>query len=69
MIEKTLEALGVGRERAAMVGDSVVDMEMGKRAGLGLVVGVLESGIADEKILSKNADVVIGSVRDITVEG
>ena len=69
MIEKTLEALGVGRERAAMVGDSVVDMEMGKRAGLGLVVGVLESGIANEKILSKNADVVIGSVRDITVEG
>jgi HAD superfamily hydrolase (TIGR01509 family) len=69
MVEKTLEALGVGRERAAMVGDSVVDMEMGKSAGLGLVVGVLESGIADEKILSKSADVVIGSVRDITVDG
>jgi phosphoglycolate phosphatase len=66
MVEKTLDALGVSRARTAIVGDSLVDMEMGKRAKLGLVVGVLEGGIADEKALSKNADLIIGSVRDIT---
>jgi phosphoglycolate phosphatase len=65
MVEKTLDVLGVGPSRAALVGDSIVDMEMGKSAGLGLVVGVLEGGVAGEKALSKNADIVISSVRDI----
>jgi phosphoglycolate phosphatase-like HAD superfamily hydrolase len=44
-------------------------MEMGKRARLGLVAGVLEGGVADEKALSRNADLIIGSVRDITPVG
>ncbi len=65
MVEKTLEALGVGREHAVLVGDSIVDMEMGKKARLGLVVGVLEGGVADAKVLAIKADVLIESVRDI----
>jgi phosphoglycolate phosphatase len=69
MVEKTLDALGVGREKTVLVGDSIVDMEMGKRARLGLVAGVLEGGVADEKALSRNADLIIGSVRDITPVG
>jgi phosphoglycolate phosphatase len=67
MIEKTLEALGVSAKKTALVGDSIMDMEMGHRAELGLVVGVTEGGIATEEILSHTADVVIGSVREIKV--
>ena len=65
MIFKTLDALKVEKDRSVMVGDSIVDMEMGRRAGVGLVIGVLEGGIADRKVLSEKADVVIDSVRDI----
>jgi phosphoglycolate phosphatase len=65
MIEKTLEALHIDREMTCMVGDSIVDTEMGRRAGVGLVVGVTESGIAASGDLSRHADTVISSVRDI----
>lgn len=68
MVERTLDALGARRERTVLVGDSIVDMEMGKRAELGLVVGVLEGGVADEKTLSEKADIVIDSVRNIEPE-
>jgi hypothetical protein len=42
-------------------------MEMGRRAGLGLVVGVTEGGIASERDLARDGDLVITSVRDIRV--
>jgi phosphoglycolate phosphatase len=67
MVEKTAEALGVSSLKTALVGDSIVDMEMGKTAGLGLTVGVTESGIASVKDLSSQADIVIHSIRDIRV--
>ena len=52
-------------EKTALGGDSIVDMEMGRRANVGLVVGVLEGGVATRRDLEKNADVVIETVRDI----
>jgi phosphoglycolate phosphatase len=67
MIHKTVEALDVSLEHTALVGDSVIDMEMGRRAEIGLAVGVLEGGVAEERDLKKDADVVIGSIRDIKV--
>ena len=67
MIEKTLEALNVSRKKTCMVGDSIVDTEMGHRGEVGLVVGVTESGIAAANDLSHHADTVISSVRDIHV--
>jgi len=65
MIEKSLKELKVDRRRTALVGDSIVDMKMGKQADIGLVVGVLEGGVATRKDLEKDADVVIESVREI----
>jgi len=67
MIHKTVEALDVSLDHTALVGDSVIDMEMGRRAGIGLVAGVLEGGVAKERDLKKDADVVIDSIREIKV--
>jgi phosphoglycolate phosphatase-like HAD superfamily hydrolase len=67
MVHKTIDALNVSGKHTALVGDSVVDMEMGRRADIGLVVGVLEGGVALDADLKKDADVVIGSIRDIKV--
>jgi len=67
MIDKIVEALKVNKAKTVMVGDSITDMEMGKRANVGLVVGVLEGGIASKEDLQKIGDVVIDSVRAIKV--
>jgi len=65
MINKILEALKIDNKKAVLFGDSITDMEMGKLAGLGLVVGVTEAGVAVKEFLEKDADVVISSVRNI----
>ena len=44
MIFKTADAMDADLKKIVMVGDSIVDMEMGRRAVIGLVVGVLEGG-------------------------
>ena len=69
MVYKTLEALGVAAPKTALVGDSIVDMQMGKTSGLGLTVGVTESGIATRDDLCRQADVVLDSVRAIRLIG
>ena len=65
MIHKTIDALNAEREKTVLVGDSIIDMEMGNRAKIGLVVGVLEGGVASKKDLEKDADIIVSSVRDI----
>jgi len=67
MIFKTLDALKVDGRSTAFVGDAITDMQMAKSANIGLVVGVVEGGVARPEDLKKDADVVIGSVRDIRV--
>ena len=69
MIEKIVDVLGADKKHTVMVGDSITDMEMGRRADVGLVVGVLEGGVATRDILAKYADVVINSVREIQLFG
>lgn len=61
------QRLGVRVARTAMIGDTVFDLLMGRRAGAGLVVGVL-TGASDRVTLAAHADVVLGSVAELQLE-
>jgi len=67
MIFKTLEALKIEGQSTAFVGDAITDMQMAKSADLGLVVGVVDGGVARPEDLKKDADVVLNSVHEIRV--
>jgi phosphoglycolate phosphatase-like HAD superfamily hydrolase len=56
--------LGVAPAESAMVGDTLADMQMGRSAGAGMVVGVL-SGIGPPAVLGPHADVLLASVGDL----
>uniref|UniRef100_A0A0L8FNW9 Glucose-methanol-choline oxidoreductase C-terminal domain-containing protein n=1 Tax=Octopus bimaculoides TaxID=37653 RepID=A0A0L8FNW9_OCTBM len=56
--------LGVDPSEAVMVGDTKVDVMMGKAANLGLSVGVL-SGVGGKTDLQPNADHIIQNVQDL----
>ena len=60
------ERTGIAPPETIVVGDNVADMQMGRRAGVGLCVGVL-SGVAEAGDLDAHADVVLDSVHDIIV--
>ena len=64
MIVSLCARLGVAPARAAVIGDSVADLEMGRRAGAGLVLGVL-TGVDDLERLGAIADRVLPSVADL----
>ncbi|XP_076806175.1 phosphoglycolate phosphatase-like isoform X2 [Clavelina lepadiformis] len=53
--------LGVEEKHTAIIGDTPTDTEMGKRSGLGLVIGVL-SGVGDKSDLIPEADVIVHNV-------
>jgi len=57
--------LSVRPNEAMMVGDSVTDMMMGKKAGVALTVGILEGGVTPREELEKVADLVVDSIRDL----
>jgi phosphoglycolate phosphatase-like HAD superfamily hydrolase len=57
--------LSVDPHETVMVGDSVTDMMMGKRAGVALTVGILEGGVTPREELEKVADFVVESIRDL----
>jgi phosphoglycolate phosphatase len=59
--------LGVQPARTAVIGDSVADLEMGRRAGAGVVIGVL-TGVDGVDHLTRHADLVIGSIADLVVD-
>lgn len=61
MVRGFCEAGGIGPAAAAVVGDSRHDLEMGRAAGAGCVIGVL-SGTGTAGTLSPLADAVIESV-------
>ena len=56
--------LNVDPERAVVVGDTIADMEMGRSAQVGTVVGVL-SGVGQQKDLQKVADYVVPDIREL----
>jgi phosphoglycolate phosphatase len=57
-------AVGVPASRTAVVGDSLADLEMGRAAGAGRVIGVL-SGVSGREDLEPFADAVVDSVADL----
>jgi phosphoglycolate phosphatase len=57
--------LSVHLYEAVMVGDSVTDMTMGKRAGVALTIGILEGGVTPREELEKVADIVVDSIREL----
>jgi phosphoglycolate phosphatase len=57
---------GVPASACAIIGDSVHDLDCGRRAGFGLVVAVL-SGTSLRADLADRADVVIDSIADLAI--
>jgi phosphoglycolate phosphatase len=66
MLLAICEATGTAPERAAIVGDSPADLEMGRAAGAGQVIAVL-SGVGAGDQLAPLADVVLPSVAALLV--
>jgi phosphoglycolate phosphatase len=64
MLQAICEAVRVAPARTAVVGDSLVDLEMARGAGAGAVIGVL-SGIGDEDHLTPVADLILPSVASL----
>jgi phosphoglycolate phosphatase len=64
MVWAVCRMLGLSPSHTVVVGDSVTDMQMGRSAGAGLVVGVL-SGITPAELLAPHADVLISSVSEL----
>jgi phosphoglycolate phosphatase len=58
------KAMGIVPAQAAMVGDAVHDLAMGRAAKFGLGVGVL-SGTSDRADLEAYADLIVDSVSDL----
>ncbi|MEO8571354.1 MAG: HAD family hydrolase [Chloroflexota bacterium] len=58
--------LGIQPSRVAVVGDSGADLEMGRGAGAGLVVGVL-TGVGGRASLARDADLILASVADLAL--
>jgi phosphoglycolate phosphatase len=56
--------VAVKPSRTAVVGDSLADLEMGRAAGAGRVIGVL-SGVSGREDLEPFADAVVDSVADL----
>ena len=68
MIFKLMENLGVvDVRRVAKVGDTVRDIQEGRNAGCGLVVGVLSGADSEEMLLAAGADMVVPLITDLAV--
>ncbi len=64
MVLRLCGEVGVSPTRTAVVGDAPADVQMGRSAGAGLVVGVL-TGVGTRADLESLADVVIDSIDDL----
>jgi HAD superfamily hydrolase (TIGR01549 family) len=64
MVLRLCRQLDVPASRAVVVGDTTADLQMGRAAGAGLVVGV-RSGVSDDDLLTPYADLVLNSVADL----
>lgn len=64
MVKAFARHTGLAVEDIAMVGDNLHDMEMGRRAGVGCVIGVL-TGNSTREDLSILADHVLESIADL----
>jgi len=64
MVWAVCRATGVSPAKAVVVGDAVADLQMGRAAGAGLVIGVL-SGVSPKEILAPHADLLLESVAEL----
>ncbi|SNB72244.1 phosphoglycolate phosphatase [Arboricoccus pini] len=64
MVEAFCRVVGVPPARTLMVGDTHADLQMGRRAGCGMVVGVRTGG-TPLAVLEAGADIVLSSVMEI----
>lgn len=67
MLLALCETTRIAPARTAVVGDTVADLAMGRAAGAGRVIAVL-SGVDDDAHLAPLADLVLGSVAELSVE-
>jgi phosphoglycolate phosphatase-like HAD superfamily hydrolase len=64
MILHLCQTLNISPARTVMIGDNTVDLQMGRAAGAGLVIGVL-SGLASAAQLEPLADLILLSIADL----
>lgn len=64
MLRAICRAVAIDPARTAVVGDSLVDLEMGRGAGAGKVIGVL-SGLGEVDDLGPAADLLLPSVAEL----
>jgi phosphoglycolate phosphatase len=64
MVWAACRTVGVSPLHTVVVGDSITDMQMGRRAGAGLNVGVL-SGVTPAELLAPHADVLIANAGEL----
>lgn len=57
--------LSISSKEATLIGDTVADMMMGKRADIALTVGILEGGVTPREELEKVADLVVNSIQEL----
>eukprot|EP00442_Polarella_glacialis_P011081 CAMPEP_0115164722 /NCGR_PEP_ID=MMETSP0227-20121206/73190_1 /TAXON_ID=89957 /ORGANISM="Polarella glacialis, Strain CCMP 1383" /LENGTH=282 /DNA_ID=CAMNT_0002577105 /DNA_START=56 /DNA_END=904 /DNA_ORIENTATION=- len=68
MIHRLMEELHIENvRRVAKVGDSVRDIEEGRNAGCGLVVGVLSGADSASELFAAGADMVANCVTDLPI--
>jgi phosphoglycolate phosphatase-like HAD superfamily hydrolase len=61
MVLTLCQNLNISPAKTVVIGDNVADLQMGRAAGAGLVIGVL-SGVSAAEILTPHADIVLSSV-------
>jgi HAD superfamily hydrolase (TIGR01509 family) len=66
MILHLCRTLQVAPARTVMIGDNTVDLQMGRAAGVGLVIGLL-SGLGARAELEPLADMILPSIDDLVV--
>ncbi len=64
VVDEFSRAVGVEAGEIAVVGDTLHDMNMGRDAGVGLVVAVL-TGAVEREILEPHADIVLPSILNL----
>jgi phosphoglycolate phosphatase len=64
MILSICRRLDVACAQTVMIGDNVPDLQMGRAAGAGLIIGVL-SGVGDEAGLAPYADFLLPSIEQL----
>ncbi len=67
MLLALCETTRIQPARTAVIGDTVADLAMGRAAGAGRVIAV-RSGVDDDAHLAPLADLVLGSVAELSVE-